>query len=52
MYTYSGHYRTLVDMLAALGEALGQFKQIPIEHYKHSMDEVWIPNVNANRDYL
>ncbi|RYZ84697.1 MAG: methyltransferase domain-containing protein [Moraxellaceae bacterium] len=55
MYAYSGHYRTLVDMLAALDEAgfhLDQIKQIPIEHYKRTMDEVWIPNINANRDYL
>ncbi len=55
MYAYSGHYRTLVDMLAALDEAgfhLDQIKQIPIEHYKRTMDQVWIPNINANRRYL
>ena len=43
MYAYSGHYRTLVDMLAALDAAgfhLDQIKQIPIEHYQRTMDQV------------
>ncbi|MEY4588826.1 MAG: hypothetical protein RL497_902 [Pseudomonadota bacterium] len=55
MYAYSGHYRTLADMLESLDDAgfhLNQIKQIPIEHYKRTMDEVWIPNINAHRRYL
>ena len=42
-------------MLAALDQAgfhLDQIKQIPIEHYKRTMDQVWIPNINANRRHL
>lgn len=55
MYAFSGHYRTLTDMLVALNAGrfkLDQIIQIPIENYKRTMDEQWIPSINANRQYL
>lgn len=55
MYAFSGHYRTLADVLVALDASqfkLDQIIQIPVEDYKRTMDEVWIPSINANRGHL
>ena len=55
IYAYSGHYITLPDMLQALdnsGFLLDEIIQIPIEHYRRTMDEQWIPSINKHRENL
>ncbi len=55
VYGYTGNYRTLVDELILVDKnrfQLTDIYQIPIVHYRKTIDEGWLANMHAHRARL